>query len=180
MDALNTFNRWLFLQLNADHDAHTAYIVFAVLCAEYLIILFFLVLLGYLLLRHRANPQVWAALILSLAIGAAAAYLIRKGCYHPRPFALPLGTNFLPHEWSSSFPSKHVTAIATPAFSLCWLTATRRLAWFAVVSMLLVAWSRIYLGVHWPMDIFGAFFIGLTAAWMGQAAAKKLPGKLFA
>lgn len=179
VDALDTFNRWLFLQLNADHDAPVGHIAFAVLCAEYLIFLFFWVLLGYLLLRHRSHPQVWASLLFSLAIGATAAYLIRKGCYHPRPFTLPLGTNFLPHEWSSSFPSKHVTAIATPAFCLCGLPATRRFAWFAVACMLLVAWLRIYLGVHWPLDILAALLIGLIAAWSGRAIARKLPNKLF-
>ncbi|MDO4694070.1 MAG: phosphatase PAP2 family protein [Eikenella sp.] len=179
VDALDHFNRWLFLQLNADHDAPAGYIAFAVLCAEYLIVLFFAVLLGYLLLRHRSHPQVWAALLFSLLLGSAAAYLIRKGCYHPRPFTLPLGTNFLPHEWSSSFPSKHVTAIATPAFALCGLSETRRFAWWAVGSMLLVAWSRIYLGVHWPLDILGAFLIGMGAAWIGRVAAKKLPAQLF-
>lgn len=179
MDALDHFNRWLFLQLNADHDAPAGYIAFAVLCAEYLIVLFFVVLLGYLLLRHRSHPQVWATVLFSLVLGATAAYLIRKGCYHPRPFTLPLGTNFLPHEWSSSFPSKHVTAMATPAFALCGLPETRSLGWWAVGSTLLVAWSRIYLGVHWPLDILAALFIALIAAWSGRAIARKLPDKLF-
>lgn len=152
-------------------------IAFAVFCSEYLIVLFFVLLLAYLFSRHRTSSEVWGNILLSMAIGVAAAYLIRKGWYHPRPFALSLGTNFLPHEWTSSFPSKHVTAIATPAFSLCLMPATWRFACFAVANTLLVAWSRIYLGVHWPQDILAALLIGFAAAWVANMAVNRLMAK---
>lgn len=33
-----------------------------------------------------------------------------------------------------------------------------------------VAWSRIYLGVHFPMDMVGAALVGVASAWLALLA----------
>jgi glycosyltransferase 2 family protein len=61
------------------------------------------------------------------------------------------------------FPSGHV-ALAT-AVSLALLPyVPKRLWWLPIPWICLVAWSRLYLGVHTPLDVLGGFFLGLCVA----------------
>jgi undecaprenyl-diphosphatase len=71
--------------------------------------------------------------------------------------------------WSTySYPSGHAMASATLALALaviCWHT---RLRWAAVASgtafALLIAFTRLYLGVHYPSDILAGWL--LSIAWV--------------
>ncbi len=73
-------------------------------------------------------------------------------------------------ETSHSFPSGHAMAAATLA-TVCVLLAWRahgRWRWFAaglaVVSVIAVGVSRLYLGVHWPSDVLAGWLAGV--AWV--------------
>ncbi|HQJ41023.1 MAG TPA: phosphatase PAP2 family protein [Exilispira sp.] len=63
---------------------------------------------------------------------------------------------------SFSFPSGHASAI-TPTMTSMALTIRKK--WFtivAVISVILVTLSRLYLGVHFPIDITAGIFLGLS------------------
>lgn len=174
MERIQEANRWLFLQINADAGAQDWQVCLAVWLAEYLIVLFFLGLLVYLLCRRRRDWRVWAVLLGSILLAAATAYLLREVWYHPRPFVLPLGTNFLEHGASSSFPSKHLTAAVSAAAALWQLPLPRAAAWAATLVAAGVAWSRIYLGVHWPLDMAGALAVGTASAFVAARLVRRL------
>ena len=84
---------------------------------------------------------------------------------------------------SSSFPSSHATTMATLATILIWAYRRKtRWAWTALLLPLLVGWSRVYVGVHYPLDVVGGWILGtligmagcaLAARW--EAAASKQP-----
>lgn len=61
-----------------------------------------------------------------------------------------------------SFPSGHTQGAATFWFS--WIVQVRK-RWIYIVgitAILLVAYSRMYLGVHYPIDVIGGIVVGIT------------------
>lgn len=58
-----------------------------------------------------------------------------------------------------SFPSNHATNAAV-VVTLIWAFAPGPFAWFATVMAFLVGLSRVYLGVHYPLDILAGFVYG--------------------
>ncbi|OHD78067.1 MAG: hypothetical protein A3J97_00595, partial [Spirochaetes bacterium RIFOXYC1_FULL_54_7] len=84
----------------------------------------------------------------------------------PRPFVLDPSVG-LAHETSFALPSGHAQGSAT-----FWgLLASRfRAPWglvLAIVLPLLIGFTRIYLGVHYPTDLFLGWFLGwgIALAW---------------
>lgn len=62
----------------------------------------------------------------------------------------------------SAFPSGHAQSAATFWGLAAALGRRRWLTVLAVAVVLLVGTSRIYLGVHWPIDVLGGLAIGLA------------------
>lgn len=59
-----------------------------------------------------------------------------------------------------SFPSSHATNISA-VFTL-FIYYYRRFASFWIIIIVLVGFSRIYVGVHYPLDVAGGFAVGTT------------------
>lgn len=84
-----------------------------------------------------------------------------------RPNPALLSDPLLPEAGSDSFPSGHVAFAVALGFALYFLARGTRwakpAAAAAVVTALAVAWSRLYLGVHYPTDV-AASFLAASAA----------------
>ncbi len=78
--------------------------------------------------------------------------LLLNGHLHQR--AIETGLN--------SFPSGH-QVVATAMAMVVWMILPKLWRWLPVLWIVLVAVSRVYLGVHTPLDVIGGFAIGLMA-----------------
>lgn len=157
-------NHGLFMILNAGAQPNTLLVMAARFLAEDLIWLIPVGLtLGWLLgtmgLRHVLVLAALAGLT-----GLLVNQLIGLVWYHPRPFAIGIGHTFLPHAADSSFPSDHLTLIWSVGTALLLHARMRSMGWLITLLGLPVAWARIYLGVHFPLDIVGSALVAIASA----------------
>lgn len=76
------------------------------------------------------------------------------------------------------FVSSHATnffAIATISF--IFLEKKRKYLWLFIWASL-VAYTRIYLGVHYPADLLGGALLGLLCGWVAALASLRLARKV--
>ena len=69
-----------------------------------------------------------------------------------------------PHDYS--FPSGHTAASFTAVMAL-YLAGEKKLWKIALVLAVLIAFSRLYLYVHYPTDVLGGIIIGAIAGYIG-------------
>ena len=99
---------------------------------------------------------------ISAAVALAVSGIVSFFVFEPRPFMIGLASNILDHASDSSFPSDHVAVIAAVAATLA-MCGKVRLAAFTTVATLLAAWSRVAIGIHFPIDILTGAGVGILA-----------------
>jgi undecaprenyl-diphosphatase len=109
--------------------------------------------------QRRVGAVMLAAQVAALGACLVLQYLVLR----PRPsdVRLTLGPSNFP-----SYPSGHA-AVAFAAAVVIWLAFRPRLGLPAVALALLISLSRVYLGLHYPSDVFAGAVLG---AGLGAAA----------
>jgi len=67
--------------------------------------------------------------------------------------------------YNGSFPSGHTTAAFAFAGAICLLRFPHWLKWTALALALLAGFSRMVVGIHWPLDVL----VGAATGWLGMA-----------
>jgi len=101
---------------------------------------------------------------LSVLVGMLTSYVISLFYYHPRPFAENLGTQIIAHAPDSSFPSDHTTFIFSISVMLLFNKTTRNLGAVLFALSLISGLSRVFGGVHFPLDILGAILVAVFSS----------------
>ena len=100
----------------------------------------------------------------SLALGAN--QILGLLWYEPRPFMVGLGHTFMVHVPENSFPSDHTTFMLTVGLALIATRANATIGMVVSTLGVLVAWARIYLGLHFPIDVFASVLIACLFGWL--------------
>jgi undecaprenyl-diphosphatase len=121
------------------------------------------IVIGAVLAILWRRPWFFVALVTATLAADGLSYVLRQWIGRDRPplvYPEPRPLVHLPH--SGAFPSGHTSAAFAAATVIAW--ASRRLAAPAYLLAALVAWSRVYVGVHWPLDVIGGAVLGTLVA----------------
>src|ERR1700688_3401732 len=118
--------------------------------------------IAFLLLRRWKRPTDDIALLIIAAGSALLPILTKLIVARPRPTL-----ENLQHLTSLSFPSEHTTQAAAVYLTIAiMLSKGLNRGWrelvivIAILIALAVAWSRVYLGVHYPTDVIAGLLLG--------------------
>jgi len=153
---------------------------FGIFLAKYLA---YLMAAGFLILAYYQDG--WRKKLYVFFEGAIAVMLsrgllteiIRFFYHHPRPFdALDFAPLVGESGWS--FPSGHAAWFF--ALSLVvWYINRKWGVWFFALSTVMGI-ARIYVGIHWPLDILAGVIVGVASAWFVHRLLKGSREKLYA
>lgn len=117
-------------------------------------------------INKKQNRLSLLYVVLSIAIGGLISYIMKKTFTEPRPYEIDPRIIQLSVGGGYSLPSGHTTEAFASATALVllfprWIVAIPIFTWASLVAL-----SRIYLGVHYPFDIFVGMFIGSSVAFL--------------
>ncbi|MGP4048232.1 phosphatase PAP2 family protein [Streptomyces sp. 2A115] len=133
----------------------------------------------WLVLRHAAW---WLALW--VAATCALGTLLQQGLKAAIGRDRPVWPDPVDSAHYSAFPSGHAMTAAVVCGLLLWLLhlyGAGRVLWraalaLAVVSVVGVGLTRVYLGVHWPTDVLGGWLLGAVAVALAVASYSRFRG----
>ena len=114
--------------------------------------------------RAAMVAALWAPLgtLLAVAVNQPIVAAINEA----RPYTvLPHALILAAHSTDPSFPSDHATMAGAVAAGL--VLVDRRLGIVAWVLALLMAFSRVYIGAHWPLDVVAGLILGSVVTLVG-------------
>ncbi len=157
-------NVYLFNLINGLAGKNAFLDMSMIFSAKYLVFSVILLLLYLWFVRggNDEDRKMSILVFLSMLLSLAAAMAISSVYYHPRPFAMGLGTTLIHKAPDSSFPSDHTTVMFASSFPLIFFRKYWKEGGLFLLLALLVGFSRIFCGVHFPFDIAGSFFVALS------------------
>lgn len=138
-------------------DFLTVFFTTVTMMAEHLFLVILLATLYWLVDKHKSRRLAWFMLFNGVANG-----VMKSIVNMPRPFdkgvVKPLR---IETATGSSFPSGHTQTATSFWMGSMLILKTRASLLLGSIMILLTALSRLYLGVHWPMDVMAGVVFGL-------------------
>lgn len=132
--------------------------------AAYVAILFMFILWFHNGKKEKAIRKQYTVLYttLSVMIALLVNVFIHLVYDHPRPFVTYDVNQLIPHAENSSFVSDHSVLVFSIAF--VFMLRGEKLKYIALIWAVLVGISRLYVGVHFPLDVIGAAVITIITS----------------
>lgn len=135
-------------------------------------------LLAFFLLPFKKSRKTGLVMLLAMGLEALICSLLLKNVFQRvRPCDVNTAVQLLiPRPTDYSFPSGH-TALSFAALTVLW--KNKDLSFLHVPALLmasLIAFSRLYLYVHYPTDILGGILGGIFCGYLALFLAKKVTG----
>ncbi len=147
---------------------------FGIFCAEYLIFIMALLIIAWTIF-NKNNRRADEVVILEILLASFSSYLIKILVnliyFRPRPFMAHDVNLLIGKLVDGSFPSAHTFLSFAMAFVIYFYN--KKLGVILLILAALVSISRIYVGVHYPLDVLG----GIILAWLSVYLVNKVNWK---
>jgi membrane-associated phospholipid phosphatase len=135
-----------------------------------------LLLLAWWWARRDQNPRtmasaVWApaGALLAIGLNQPLVNLVREA----RPYTVfPHALVLVAHSQDFSFPSDH--AVMAGAVAAGVLLTNRRLGAVTAIAAVVMAFARVYVGAHFPLDVIVGLLFGAAVTTLGYLALRPL------
>lgn len=111
------------------------------------------------------HPGLGARLFVAVIASAVVNNLFKSVSYSPRPYWFDAQVTGYSHHSGFGMPSGHGQAAVVTYGYLAAKSGRRSLLWAAVAVIALVAFSRVYLGVHFLSDVVVGLLLGGAVLW---------------
>ncbi len=141
-----------------------------------------LLVAGWWVARWRGQPvmaaAVWAPVATVVAVGLNQPLVAAVN--EPRPYtALPHILVLAQRSSDPAFPSDHAVLAGAVAAGVM-LVTRRLLAWITVLAALALAFTRVYIGAHYPHDVAAGLLLGAVITLVGWWALRGVLTRLMA
>ena len=128
-------------------------------------------LLALVFAATRRRWSILVAVALADAAGEGAADILKAAVGERRPHVYAL----VPAPHTGSFPSGHTTTSFACATVLSAFVPRAAPGFYALA--LAIGFSRIYVGVHWPLDVLGGAVLGVAVGFAVTALLRRGAGR---
>ena len=172
-------NTKLLLTINGWAGENSLLDNFMIFCASYMVYIVFAV--AVICIIFWAYKRDWKSafyFFATLAITYVFLQLVALLNFDHRPFMDHHLTQLVAHASGKSFPSDHTTVTAGIAFGLLLFTRFKKIGWMVLGTAALIGFARIFVGIHYPLDILGGLVTGLLGGLAVFAVKKLVEGKM--
>lgn len=171
LDLIHYYNNYLFNIINHKLDNPYFDVIMPTITnfgAPSVLCLFFIVMF---FLSNKKDKKIALLSVLSIIIAESIVTILKYTVNEPRPFLVIPNVDLLVVEKGYSFPSGHSAAAFAVAMILgnkyyIKLKGRNISMCLTLFYAILIAFSRIYIGVHYPIDVVGGGIVGIFSAYV--------------
>ncbi len=170
LNGILNYNTALFYAINSGMDNSVFNFIMPILTNFGSLIAWSLVCVLIFLFGGQYGKKVAVLGLLALFLSSAAVFVLKYAIAEPRPFMVLNHVHLLTTESDYSFPSGHTTASFAGAvvigkkYSFIIKDKAYKLIYPLIAFAAIIAFSRVYIGVHYPLDVIFGAVIGTAFA----------------